>query len=256
LVESLLRSRGFPEVEVINAGIPNHASWDAVGRLLGEGHLFQPDYILLYAAWNDIKYFRGTKPLLRAYAIGDVPFHPQLDYYGRLDRFLCESLQTYVRLRSRFLKWRKRSGLEGAIPEEEPPAEVQDSAVAQYRLNIATFVDLTRNIGAHAVLMTQARLPTPESPEEQRARIGYHWVGMDHDTLVAAFAATDAALGAVAAEKGADLIDAARALSGQDELFGDHIHLSAEGSRRLAELTADRLAGLLQKERPGADPGR
>ena len=252
LVEKELRSLGFSTVEVINAGIPNHASWDAVGRLLGEGHRFEPDYVLLYVAWNDIKYFRSDKSLLRAYPIGDVPFNPYLDYYNRMDRWLCETLQTYVRVRARALKWKLNSGSEGIVPDDEPAGELVDSALEQYKLNVELFADLARNIGAQPVLMTQARLPTADSSEEQKQRIGYRWVGLDHETLLEAFEASDQILRQVAFEKKVDLIDASSSMSGQDVNFRDHVHLNAEGSRRLAEITAQSLAEILMKSRASA----
>ena len=51
-VEDILRQSGFPNVEVINAGIPGHASFDSFGRFFAEGHAFDPDYVVLYNAWN------------------------------------------------------------------------------------------------------------------------------------------------------------------------------------------------------------
>jgi hypothetical protein len=254
LVEQELHQQGFTNVEVINAGIPNHASWDAVGRVLGEGHRFDPDYLLLYAAWNDIKYFRSDASLLRDYAIGDVPFNPHLDYYNGLDQWLCETLQTYVRLRSRVLELNFQTGTEGAVPRDEPAGVLTQKALDQYRLNAAVFADLALNIGARPVLMTQARLPTAESSPEQRERIGYRWVGLNHETLVQAYAATDEALRQVAAEKGVDLIDASAEMSGKDANFRDHVHLEPEGSRRLAQITAEALATMMTREENLVEP--
>lgn len=62
LVEQRLRTRGFPAAEVINAGVPGHASSDSLGRLFTEVWMFEPDFILLCNAWNDIKYFANLSP--------------------------------------------------------------------------------------------------------------------------------------------------------------------------------------------------
>ena len=99
-VEEALKERGFSQVEVINAGIPGHASFDSVGRLFAEGHLFDPDYVVLYNAWNDIKYFKSGEPLLRRFGPYDEPRGPHLNYQGRTDRFLCAHSQLYVYLRA------------------------------------------------------------------------------------------------------------------------------------------------------------
>ena len=50
-IEKLLHQKGLSQVEVINAGIPGHASFDAVGRLFSEGHRLRPDYLVLYTAF-------------------------------------------------------------------------------------------------------------------------------------------------------------------------------------------------------------
>ena len=75
-VQRLLASRGHEHVEVINAGIPGHASFDSLGRLLAEGHRLNPDFTILYNAWNDIKTFRMDESLLR----GIRPHRPKRDW--------------------------------------------------------------------------------------------------------------------------------------------------------------------------------
>ncbi len=117
-VETRLKESGFPAVEVINAGIPGHASSDSVGRLLAEGHLFNPDYVLYYGEWNDIKDFRENDPLLRY----RVPARseendPLFTYQNPIDRWLCGVSQLYVRLRERYYTWNFRIGSEGVLPE-------------------------------------------------------------------------------------------------------------------------------------------
>jgi lysophospholipase L1-like esterase len=266
-VERLLRERGHSQVEVINAGTPNHASWDAVGRLFAEGHAFQPDHVVLYAAWNDIKYFREDKVLLRAYSDAGVRKDPRLEYRNGLDRFLCETFQTYVRLRARYYDWKLDIGTEGIRSREEPSVTISIAGPIQYRLNLAMFVDLARNIGAEPILVTQARLVTPHNTPEQRERIGYRFVSLTHDALCQAYAATDRACREVAQEKGAGLVDASLEMTGQEEWFRDHVHLNAAGSARLAELLAEflderlragspekRLGGDAPESPPGEDP--
>ena len=61
-IQANLNRDGKATIEVINAGIPSLASFDSVGRLYTEGHLFNPDCVILYNAWNDIKYFSRELP--------------------------------------------------------------------------------------------------------------------------------------------------------------------------------------------------
>ena len=64
-VENILKESGMKNVEIINACAPGHSSLDSFGKLFAEGHLFRPDYIIFYHAWNDIKYFGIERSILR-----------------------------------------------------------------------------------------------------------------------------------------------------------------------------------------------
>ncbi len=245
-VESLLRVSGFPQVEVINAGIPQHASFDAFGRFFAEGHLLDPDYVVLYDAWNDIKNFRSTEPLLRTVRPYAEEADPRLTYRNVLDRTLCELSQVYVRLRLRYYDWRLRVGEEGQQPEGDYASEVGEMGPTQYRVNAEMFVDLARNIGAVPVLMTEARLVSPDNTPAQRERITYGYQLLTHDALCRAFQRCDDIIRSVAKEKGAYLIDASVPLTGRDDLFADHVHFTEEGSKQAAQLVADHFISFLR----------
>ena len=58
LTQDFLKTTGHENVEVINAGVPGHASFDSLGRLYSQIWTFEPDYVLVYHGWNDIKYFK------------------------------------------------------------------------------------------------------------------------------------------------------------------------------------------------------
>lgn len=250
-VESILRSRGLPNIEVINAGTPGHATFDNLGRLYAEIHVFQPDYVILLNAWNDIKYFRGETTLLRRYLpIGpDVQStDPRFNYQNEIDRLLCESSQVYVKLRHRYYNWRLRGGTEGRIPEKpESESSLQSSeyGLKQYKLNWNLFVDCARNIGAVPILMTQPRLVSPNNSESERSKIRYEYVNLTHDALLGSFQKTDEIIHEVAAEKGVVVIEASKELTGKGALFRDHVHLTKQGSQVLAEYVAARMAEIL-----------
>ena len=244
-VEGILRDRGLGSVEVINAGIPGHASFDSFGRLFAEGHRFEPDMVVLYNAWNDVKMFRREGPLLRELRPYDPSADPRLAYRNALDAWMCRLSQLYVRLRARYYNWALNLGTEGVRTNRAVVSEFDDRAVRQYRLSAELFVDAAHNIGARPVLVTQARLISPDNSAEDRERIAYEMVGLDHQGLVAAMDATDATLHLVADRKDATLIDASSFLSGRPELFRDHVHLSPSGSAALAQVVADALSPLV-----------
>ena len=259
-VETRLRESGFPAVEVINAGIPGHASSDAVGRLLAEGHLFDPDYVLYYGEWNDIKDFRETDPLLR-YRLPALSLSEENDplftYQNPLDRWLCGVSQLYVRLRERYYTWNFRIGSEGVLPEGRYASTLSETALRQYRLNIQTFVDVARNAGAVPVLVTEARLVSKKNEDADRKRLNYEMVLLTHEALYHAFEEEDRILREISNEKQVYLTDSSAVLSGRSEFFLDAVHLTDRGSEALSSIVATSIASLLNNPaRPAADhPG-
>ena len=104
LVQKKLRESGLANVEVINAGIMGHTALESVGKLFAEGFVFKPDYVLIYNAWNDIKYLSSQKTVLRTLRPWSVQFDPRIHYKNFLDRWLCEGSQLYTVLRRIYYK--------------------------------------------------------------------------------------------------------------------------------------------------------
>jgi len=125
-------------------------------------------------------------------------------------------------------------------------SELNQAALRQYGLNLEMFVDCARNIGAIPILMTQARLVTRANTDEQRKRIRYGFQLLTHEGLCDAFEETDAIIRQVADKKGVRVIDVSEGLTGVDEFFRDHVHLSAQGRERISQLVADELVEFLQ----------
>ena len=91
-----------------------------------------------------------------------------------------------------------------------------------------------------------ARLVTRDNTEQEKERIGYGYAKMDHETIVAAFEKTDEIIRGIAESKSVALIDASKEMTGYEAFFSDHVHLSEEGSARLARLVAERMIDLTQ----------
>lgn len=242
LVERALRDAGNRGVEVINAGVPGHASFDAVGKIYGQLWLYEPDAVLFYNAWNDIKSFTELdrdRPLVWQIPTHDPTADPFQSYQGWLDRLLGHS-QLYIKLRTRYLLSRHDVGPEGAVDAERAEnRRISPLAFDQYRLNVSLVVDAARNLGATPVLLTQASLLAADNTEADRARIRYGYQGLDHDELVETFETCNRIVREVGAAKEAEVLDLAADLSGRSELFDDHIHTSREGSAALAAAVAE-----------------
>ena len=261
LVQENLRELGLANVEVINAGIMGHTALEAVGKLFAEGFAFNPDYVLIYNAWNDIKYLSSQKTVLRTLKPDVGHFDPRINYRNMLDRWLCEGSQLYTVLRRIYYKKTLKIAKEGLIKEEEEHlsiSELNHLGFRQYQLAIEMFVDLARNFGAKPILMTQARLVDSANSSAQRERIDYHHVGLTHAALVDTFDRLDSIVRNVAVEKNAVLIDASAHLSGKAWAFYDHVHLDlgGKGSEALAQFIADRLQDVWSEEESMKAPKR
>ncbi len=253
LVQEKLRESGLANVEVINAGIMGHTALESVGKLFTEGFAFKPDYVLIYNAWNDIKYLSSQKTVLRTLRPSAERFDTRINYNNMLDRWLCEGSQLYTVLRRIYYKTTLKIGKEGLFKVEDKQlgiSELNALGFRQYQLAMEVFVDLARNIGAKPILITQARLVQPDNTLDQREQIDYYHVGLTHEALVETFDRLDAIVRDVAVQKDAHLIDASAHLSGKEWAFYDHVHLglSGKGSEALAQFVADRLQDVWSEE--------
>ncbi len=249
-VEAILRRNGYPEVEIINAGIPGHASWDSFGRLFSEGHHFNPDYVVSNNGWNDFRYFLSNEPLLREFqplSQSSRSTDPRLNYRNAIDRFLSEHSQLYLRLRARYLDWRLGIGALGAASKGAHSSEITETALRQYHLNQLMFVHMAREIGAVPVLMTEARLTARNNTEIERSRIEPYldYVKLNHQGLLKAYDGIEGTLRKISVEKNVELIDASSDLNGKGEFFTDVAHLTPKGSEELARATAQRFIEIL-----------
>jgi len=253
LVQKKLRDSGLANVEVINAGIMGHTALESVGKLFTEGFVFKPDYVLIYNAWNDIKYLNSQKTVLRTLRPWSAQFDPRIHYSNMLDRWLCEGSQLYTVLRRLYYKITLKIGKEGLRKAEGKQwefSELNSLGFRQYQLAMEVFVDLARNMGAKPILMTQARLVDSTNSSAQQERIDYHHVGLTHEGLLETFDRLDAIVRNVAAVKKAPLIDASAYFSGKDWAFYDHVHLdlAGKGSESMAHFIADRLQNVFSEE--------
>jgi len=252
-VQGKLREAGFASVEVINAGVIGHTAIESVGRLFTEGYAFKPDYVVIYNAWNDIKYFSSPKTVLRTLRPSLQGFDPRIHYGSVVDRWLCEGSQLYTVLRRIYYKAKMKIGKEGlrkAGDTQKSVDTLNPNGFQQYQLAMEMFVDLARNIGAEPILMTQARLVHESNnltPQKQK-RIDYHHVGLSHDALLETFNRLDRIVRKVATEKETNIIDASANLSGKVWAFDDHVHVVPKGSDALAQFVADYLQIILKNK--------
>jgi hypothetical protein len=238
-VEQLLRTRSL-KVEVVNAGIPGHAVVDGLGRFYSQLWTFEPDYVLVYGEWNDIKYWRyiaATSPLIDLIKPLEPSADPFTHYRGTVDRWLSYS-QLYVKLRNAYFMRLFDIGPEGARQAGGFSDEFSSLGPQQFELALKLLVRAVRAVGAVPVLITEATLIAESNTEAEKATIAYDYAKLSHLGLQRAFATARERVLDVGRMEGVQVLDAAGVLSGRPHLFTDQIHTTAAGSRQLAELVA------------------
>ncbi|MGE5797794.1 MAG: SGNH/GDSL hydrolase family protein [Ignavibacteria bacterium] len=243
-IEQILKEKGLNNVEVINGGIPGHTTFDALGRLFSDGWTLNPDYVINYEAWNDICYFTNNITIQKYYKPYIEGEDPRISYQNTIDKLLCETSQLYVRLRGKYYDWKYNIGIEGAaVPTSDE--EMTELSLKQYRLNLEMFVDLSRNINAVPVLITQARLVDKNNTPEEKSKIAYEYQKMNHSNLVKAFEKTDEIIKGISLKKKVNIIDPSKTMSGKSIFFKDHVHTTEEGSDQLAKIISDGLFDII-----------
>ena len=237
-VERLLKEKGHDSVEVINAGIPGLASFDSVGRLLSEGHMFEPDYVVLYNTYNDFRYFVFENSLLRRFEPFVIDYRQE--YHNDADEFLCRHWKTYLFLRTLYY--------EKNVPHENRFQRAGElakrpvvHAIKQYKINIESFVDLARNIGAEPIIMTQGRMMSKVLKGDFDIEYSHDYLSMTYEAIEEAFNQSDNVLHKVSKDKNVRLIDSSKLISGKKENFIDIVHLSEQGGDIIAKSVADDL---------------
>lgn len=264
LTRKELETRGVRNVEVINAGTPGHSSWNLLGRLASDIWLWEPDYIVFYLGWNDIKYYRWLSP--EKTLLHGVKGAGSIRREGRLlvdNAFLylrnsldaaLEASQLYVFLRTRVLvAFHGALGVEGEIPYSIVPDKRRSMASfqagygeygpRQFALNLEAMLGLARAMGAKPILFREARMLTRENlGQVQPRKIRNYYNGLDLPTLLAAYEEQEAIQRRLAKKYNLPLLIPSE-IDGRDENFVDQVHTTPAGSHALARQLAGYFSG-------------
>ena len=160
-----------------------------------------------------------------------------------------------------FYVWARAMRGAGRPVDQAPP---MDEALAEFERNLSLTIDLLRSHGAAPVLITQPALWRDDLRDDERAAL---WLGSADGwppnaeggpyytvpVMARLLDRYNAALRTLAAERGLDLIDLATLLPAGLDTCYDDIHFNEEGSRRAAEILAERLmASAAVADRMGA----
>lgn len=231
-LEEKLRARFGDAIEVVNAGVPGYSAFSSKVNYLYRIRDLEPDALLVYHTWNDMKFFRRLEegkefrgPWLRARPVRDF-----------LRRF-----QIVWRVRSLFYR------SEGGLPPREDGWLESGSAEAvtipeggrAHRWERSHYEDLALLVssdGALPIFVSQAGLLADgnQGDSEVRRRVYTEYQGLDYPEILRQWKAIGAIQRGAAERHGGLFIDAYRAVPHRIENFHDQVHLTPAGNEAVA----------------------
>jgi hypothetical protein len=237
-LETGLRERLGAPIELVNAGVPGYNSFDLKIHYVYRIRALEPDAILVYETWNDLKRFRLLEEY--GYFLRGVSHPGALAALSRDFQLLMRARQLY---RDRVLRGRR----EDVYPTRAGFAQPIPRGGTAQRWERQTFEDLAAwpaQDGVLPILLSQAGLPSAANLDDPavRGRIQVEYVGMSHEILLEQWELVSDLIRDAARDHGALFVDVRSAVPADTEHFLDTVHLSVRGNARVAEVVADALA--------------
>ncbi len=254
LLEKELRNRGFPNVKVINAGVPGWASLENMINLELNLLDLSPDLIIYYEGVNDVRprlvwppefyksdnsAMRGipneesssasiweSSTLIRMILVKRGAIMPQT----AIERVWDLSSENYYG--EDFTRQKMKGSYPKGIFKKVSAAQVLEANPPIYfRRNIENIVDMAKARGIRPLLATFVY--TTEFEEDKF---------ISSDEVKSSLAATNQILREVAQNKDASLFDFATAFPSSKDYYADSVHNNEKGSQLKAELFAKFIA--------------
>jgi len=252
-------------VEVFNASITGMTVRSMLPYWEGWVSDFRPRIVVLYA--SPLFYLRDSaiKPIPESVAAAprksEGELRPVVAEPGLNSRFVSRLKDSY-----HFPDWiqRHRNRWEIERLSQDKPADwyyrsAPAANLARFRADIDALTQAIRASGAEVVVVTHAvRAESPPRPDDldDLQSMRTHLPQATPETLVAFNQEASAALLDMCRENGMPSLDAAAALNGKRELYGDLVHFNDAGASALARLVAERVRPLVQETRAAAKPSR
>lgn len=247
-LEGRLRAGGRP-AEVWNAGFPGWTSLESLISFAIRDLDLQPDVAVFYHAINDLQpashepfdpQYEGGHAEISRRALGlDLPPPSWLE---RL--LIVEKLRDLGSGPAD--PWQALAAHPGSTRRDRIGAE----ALATFERNVRSFAALARSRGAAVLLVTQPlRIRQAMRPADLEHLAGWY-PGLVPEAAPREVERLNQVLRSLAGEGVGELADAAREIAWADEDFGDPIHYTEPGRRKLVDFLALRVEALLAKRAP------
>ncbi len=245
-----LIEQAFPgkRVRVINAAVPGFDTAQSVANLALRVMPFEPDVVIIYHAYNDLKAIRPGLSFRPDYSHIHSRPHGYHEKPAVLIRWLNQSM-FYVRARNRYRKLAQLTAYRDSFTQSRRTSEIPADAAAAFEQHVRTLVAIARTGGAKVVLSSFATLHDPslryaaDSPatraslrqKQELAGIMYFTPGLTLDGIFNGLSRYSAILRKIAQEEQTGWVDNAVLVPHEDVYFVDRVHFSPRGATRMAE---------------------
>jgi len=260
----ILLQEAYPhkKIKIINAGVPGFDTAQSIGNLALRVMPFNPDIVIIYHGYNDLKAIRADRKFSPDYAhIHKKPYgyHKQP---GILIRWLNHSM-FYVRTRNKYRdhvrirnKYNKRAGNKKPVNQKKTAGSnkrrlvyIPPDAVRTFEQHVRSLVAIADAGGAKVVLSSFATLHDPYLDysdnkrikgltEYQKAELGsllYYTPGLELSAIFKGINQFNDILKAIAQEERAGWVDNAAYIPNDEKYFVDRVHFTTYGANLMAE---------------------
>ncbi len=235
-------------IRVINAGIPGFDTAQSIGNLALRVMPFNPDVVVIYHAYNDLKAIRS-----------DIAYNPDYSHVHRkpygflkeppwLIRLLNRSM-FYVRMRNRYRQMQALSTPVGANDGQERLRAVPALAARTFEQHLQSLVAIAQLGGAKVVLSSYATLHDLQRDYTDRDvvdtlstmqkrelnHLAGFTPGLTVDGIIEGMKEYNEIIEVVAKRNNIGWVDNARLIPHESEYFVDRVHFASKGAARMAE---------------------
>lgn len=234
LLEDILNAGGPPVIEVLNAGVGSHSSFQGLRRLRFSVLKFKPDILTVFFGWND--HWVSNVP--------DSEVRVRRDWEVTVLNFLEQSrtYQAYHYLIAKIL----RRGAVQPVDEARPAGELERLLgvglrvpLEQYAQNLEAMIELAGANSMKILLVT--------APSDLSAFPGFSEFPFPKEVLIPVHERYNQTVREVAARRGVPILDLSTMVSvwaGERIHSADGIHFTPFGCRFVAERFAEKLREL------------
>jgi len=260
----ILMQQVYPQkkITILNAGIPGFDTAQSIGNLALRVMPFQPDIVIIYHAYNDLKAILKDNKFSPDYShIHQTPYgyHRQPNIWLKL---LNHSM-FYVRVRNKYRDYVSIRNQYDRIADKKSPAKpesntvtankrlahIPPAAIRTFEQHVRSLVAIAKAGGAKVILSSFATLHDPNldyrDPEimdslsnNQQAELGslrYFTSGLELSAIFKGIKQYNDVLRAIAEDEKTGWVDNAANIPHDELYFVDRVHFSKHGANLMAE---------------------